>query len=518
MLKVDGLLSLTKDEIAILKAALPRMSAAEKLDLLEMLELKETRHRLQSAKHDMLGFARAVYPGFKEGPHHRKLAAIFTDVIEGRKKRVIINIAPRMGKSEFSSYLFPAYFLGKYPEKKIIMGTHTAGLSEDFGRRVRNLIQSEEYHEIFPKTLVADDQKAAGKWSTSSGGQYYAAGVGGALAGRGADLFVIDDPHSEQDVKTNSQLCFDSAWSWFQTGPLQRLMPGGAIIVIMTRWSKKDITGKLIEWQANNPDSTPWEVVELPAILNEGDEEKEKSLWPEQWPLAMLKEKKGGMDPQYWNAQYMQNPVSDNAAIISRKMWRIWPKESPPSCEYVIQSWDTAFEEKTSADFSACTTWGVWYEEDEATGRRAPALILLDAFKARMGFPELKATALKHYKKWKPDAFIVEKKAAGAPLMQELRWQGIPVAEFTPSRGNDKIVRLNAVADLFASGKVWIPDTRWAWEVVEEVASFPNGDHDDYVDTTSQALMRYRQGGFIPLPSDDEDDAEGFQPPVAAYY
>lgn len=508
---------LTPADLDAIEASLATLSAEDKLALLADLEEREKRTRLRAGASSMLGFAHAVYPGFKEGPHHRKLAALFSDVIEGRKKRVIINIAPRMGKSEFSSYLFPAYFLGKYPDKKIIMGTHTAGLSEDFGRRVRNLIQSEEYAEIFADTKVADDQKAAGKWSTSAGGQYYAAGVGGALAGRGADLFVIDDPHSEQDVKTNSSLTFDTAWSWFQTGPLQRLMPGGAIIVIMTRWSKKDLTGKLIEWQTNNPGTEPWEIVELPAILNEGDAEREKSLWPEQWPLEALKEKKDGMDPQYWNAQYMQNPVSDNAAIISRKMWKVWQPEEAPLCEYVIQSWDTAFEEKTTADYSACTTWGVFYVDNEE-GRRQPNIILLDAFKARMGFPELKATALKHYKRWNPDAFIVEKKAAGAPLIQELRSSGIPVQEFTPSRGNDKIVRLNAVADIFASGMVWIPDRRWAWEVVEEVASFPNGDHDDYVDTTSQALLRYRQGGFIPLPSDEDDRNETFYARRAAYY
>jgi predicted phage terminase large subunit-like protein len=511
------LTALTSADLAAIEATLPHLSPAEKLALLEDLEAREERVRLRAASSDPLAFAMAVYPGFKIGPHHRKLAKLFVDVIEGRIKRLIINIAPRMGKSEFSSYLFPAFFLGKYPGKKIIMGTHTAGLSEDFGRRVRNLIQSEDYAQIFPETVVADDQKAAGKWSTSAGGQYYAAGVGGALAGRGADLFVIDDPHSEQDVKSNSQLAFDTAWSWFQTGPLQRLMPGGAIIVIMTRWGKKDITGKLIEWQTNNPDSVPWEVVELPAILNEGSD-AEKSLWPEQWPLDQLKQKKAGMDPQYWNAQYMQNPVSDNAAIVSRKMWKLWPKSEPPAVEYVIQSWDTAYEEKTTADFSACTTWGVFYQENEE-GKQAPNVILLDAWKARMGFPELKATALKHYKRWTPDAVIVEKKAAGGPLIQEMRAVGIPVQEFTPSRGNDKIVRLNAIADIFYSGKVWIPDTRWAWEVVEEVASFPNGDHDDYVDTTSQALLRYRQGGFISLDSDEaEGDGGAFVPRRAAYY
>ena len=394
------------------------------------------------------------------------------------------------------------------------MGTHTAGLSEDFGRRIRNLIDTDEYHDIFPQTMVSDDQKAAGKWSTSVGGQYYAAGVGGALAGRGADLFVIDDPHSEQDVKANSRLAFDTAWSWFQTGPLQRLMPGGAIIIIMTRWSLLDLTGRLIDYQIKNPESIPWEIVELPAILHQ-DTEKEKSLWPEQWPIEALKATKASIEPRYWNAQYMQQPTSENSAIVGRKMWRIWPSDTPPTCEYVIQSWDTAFEVKNNSDYSACTTWGVFYNEEE---NDKPQVILLDAFKERMAFPELKQAALKHYKEWEPDAFIVEKKAAGAPLIQELRAMGIPVQEFSPSRGNDKMVRLNAVADLFSSGTVWAPDTHWAREVIEEMAAFPVGEHDDYVDTTTQALLRFRQGGFIALDSDEKDDRVGGIGRKAAYY
>jgi predicted phage terminase large subunit-like protein len=513
-MKRDAFTTLSKLELEAMEKALPYMSVQEKMELFDDLELREKRASLKAASTNMLGFAKAVYPGFKVGPHHKKLAKIFTDVVEGRKKRVIINIAPRMGKSEFSSYLFPAYFLGKYPEKKIIMGTHTAGLSEDFGRRIRNLIDTEEYREVFPQTMVADDQKAAGKWSTSAGGQYYAAGVGGALAGRGADLFVIDDPHSEQDVKSNSRLAFDTAWSWFQTGPLQRLMPGGGIIIVMTRWSLLDLTGRLIDYQTKNPEALPWEIVELPAILNDGEED-EKSLWPDQWSLEALKSTKASIDPRYWNAQYMQQPTAENSAIVSRKMWRIWEADEPPSCEYIIQSWDTAFETKNNSDYSACTTWGIFYNEEE---NDSPQLILLDAFKDRMAFPELKVVALKHYKEWEPDAFIVEKKAAGAPLIQELRAMGIPVQEFSPSRGNDKTVRVNAVADLFSSGKVWAPDTRWAREVIEEMAAFPVGEHDDFVDTTTQALLRFRQGGFISLDTDERDDPEVFRRKSHAYY
>jgi predicted phage terminase large subunit-like protein len=513
-MKPENFTTLSKLELEAMAKALPHMSVKEKMELFDDLELRERRASLQAAKTNMLGFAQAVYPGFKIGPHHKKLAKIFTDVVEGRKKRVIINIAPRMGKSEFSSYLFPAYFLGKYPEKKIIMGTHTAGLSEDFGRRIRNLIDSDEYRDVFPQTMVADDQKAAGKWSTSAGGQYYAAGVGGALAGRGADLFVIDDPHSEQDVKSNSRLAFDTAWSWFQTGPLQRLMPGGGIIIVMTRWSLLDLTGRLIDYQTKNPEAIPWEIVELPAILNE-NEDDEKSLWPEQWSLEALKSTKASIDPRYWNAQYMQQPTSENSAIVSRKMWRIWESDDPPRCEYIIQSWDTAFETKNTSDYSACTTWGIFYNEEE---NDSPQLILLDAFKDRMAFPELKVVALKQYKEWEPDAFIVEKKASGGPLIQELRALGIPVQEFSPSRGNDKMVRVNAVADLFSSGKVWAPDTRWAREVIEEVAAFPVGEHDDYVDTTTQALLRFRQGGFISLDTDEKDDLALFHRRKHEYY
>jgi predicted phage terminase large subunit-like protein len=511
---------LTPKQAQAIQAALPTMSVREKMELFDLLEEKERRHRVTAAQNTLLGFAHYTYPGFKEGAHHRKLAQIFEDVISGAKRRVIINIAPRMGKSEFSSYLFPAYFLGKFPHKKIIMGTHTSSLSEDFGRRIRNLIETPEYATIFPDTQVSEDQKASGKWSTSAGGQYYAVGVGGSIAGRGADLFVIDDPHSEQDIKAGTRTPFDAAWGWFQTGPLQRLMPGGAIIVIMTRWSQLDLTGMLINHQVKNPDADKWEIVELPAILHEHTPQ-EKSLWPEQWPLEQLQAKRAGMDPRFWQAQYMQNPTSEVAAVIKREMWKVWEPEKPPTCEYIIQSWDTAHETKTSADYSACTTWGVWFNEEDNDNAH---IILLDAIKGRWAFPDLKKRASEYYREWEPDACLIEKKAAGAPLIQELRAMGIPISEFSPSRGktgtsNDKVVRLNAVSDMFTSGRVWVPDTRWARELVEEVAAFPAGEHDDYVDTMTQALMRMRNGGFIRLPSDEPEEPRHFRSlRRAAYY
>ena len=482
------------------------LSRREKIELLELLEEQERRASTTAARDSLLAYAHRMYPAFKEGPQHRKLAAIFEAVMRGEKKRVIVNIAPRFGKSEFSSYLFPSFYLGRFPDRKIIMATHTAGLSEDFGRRVRNIIQTPDYTELFPRTLVAADQKAAGKWSTSLAGQYYAVGVGGALAGRGADLLLIDDPHSEQDVRTNSKATFESCWAWYQTGPLQRLMPSGAIVIIMTRWATDDLTGRVLEWAQSNDTLDEWEVVELPAVLPSG-----RSLWPEQWPVEELLAKKAGMDLRYWSAQYMQNPTSEEGALIKRDWWRVWIEPKPPKCDFIIQSWDTAFTKTETADYSACTTWGVFDYPDDM-GRTRSNIILLDAFKDRMEFPELKRVAFKHWEKWKPDAFIVEAKAAGLPLIHELRMKGIPVQEFTPSRGNDKTVRVNAVTDLFSSGIVWRPDAVWAREVAEECAAFPSSPHDDYVDTTTCALLRYRKGGFITLPGDEEEKPQYFKP------
>lgn len=488
-----------------------KMDVRGKTEIIEIAAEMQARKKQQAAQGGLLDFVQAVYPGYMIGEHHRRLAKLLEEAINGNKKRIIVNIAPRMGKSELVSYLFPAWFLGHHPDKKIIMATHTADLSTSFGRRVRDLVNSDDYRRVFPNVTLNQDAKAAGQWNTSAGGQYYAAGVGGALAGRGADVFVIDDPHSEQEAKTGNPATFLSAWEWFQSGPLQRLMPNGVIIVVMTRWSMMDLTGQLINHMTKNPDADQWEVVEFPAILNEG-EPNEKSLWPEFWPLEELKKKRAGMDVRYWSSQYLQNPTAEGAQLIKKEWWRHWQDEDPPPCEFTILSLDAAQEAHNRADFNACTLWGVFYRDDENTGSRVANIILLNAWKERMEFPELKRTMLQEYKDWEPDSFVVEKKSSGAALYQEFRAMGIPVQEFTPGKGNDKISRVNAIADLFASGLVWAPlDRRWAQEVIQECADFPVGTHDDFVDSTSQALMRFRKGGFISLPSDEEDSPMEFR-------
>jgi predicted phage terminase large subunit-like protein len=342
------------------------------------------------------------------------------------------------------------------------------------------------------------------------GGDYFAIGVGGAVTGKGADLLIIDDPHSEQEAKQNNSAVFDNVYEWFTSGPRQRLQPGGAIIIVMTRWSKRDLTGQIIK-NSSKDGVDQWETIDFPAIMPSGT-----PLWPGFWSKEALEALKSELPVAKWEAQYQQNPTSEEGAIIKRDQWQIWEGKNPPPCEYVIQSWDTAFEKTNRADFSACTTWGVFQNPDKHGNLRAN-IILLDAYKERLEFPELKAKAFEMWKEWDPDTLIVEKRAAGAPLIYEMRKMGIPMSEFTPGKGNDKISRVNAISDLFASGMVWCPETRWAEEVMDELASFPNGDHDDLVDSSSQALMRFRQGGFITIDTDEPDEPFNYRK-KAEYY
>jgi predicted phage terminase large subunit-like protein len=495
-------------------AILPLLSPPEQEKLLaELDKLGELKKRKLSQTR-FLKFVEAVWPSFISGRHHTKMADAFERVAAGKCKRLIINMPPRHTKSEFASYLLPAWFLGKYPHKKVIQTSHTAELAVGFGRKVRNLVDMEVYTDIFPGVALQSDSKAAGRWATSKGGDYFAIGVGGAVTGKGADLLIIDDPHSEQEaaLAETSPDIYDKTYEWYTSGPRQRLQPGGAIVVVMTRWSLRDLTGQVLKAEAQRG-GEGWEVIEFPAILPSGN-----PLWPEFWPLEELSILKEELPNSKWMAQYQQNPTSEGAAIVKRDWWQVWEEEKPPQCEVVLMAWDTAFEKGNRADYSALTTWGVFYHPD-ATGKLQANIILLNAFRERMEFPRLKQVAIEQYKDWKPDGVIIEKKASGAPLIYELRAMGIPVQEFTPSKGNDKISRLNAVSDLFASGRVWAPNTHWAEEVIDEVAAFPAGEHDDYVDSVSLALMRFRKGGYIGTALDTPDDPEYFRRrKVQGYY
>ena len=469
------------------------LSEQDKAEALALINRYDQLEKQDSCQGDFMSFIKHMWPEFIEGRHHKEIADKFDQIAQGKIKRLIINMPPRHTKSEFSSFLLPAWMVGRKPDLKIIQTTHTTELALRFGRKAKTLIDSPEYQKVF-QTRLREDSQAAGKWETEQGGEYYAAGVGSAITGRGADLLIIDDPHSEQDAMNPEAL--ERAYEWYTSGPRQRLQPGGAIVVVMTRWSQKDLTGALINSQ-KNVKADKWHVVEFPAIMPSG-----KPIWPEYWKKEELEGVRASLSIGKWNAQWMQNPTAEEGSILKREWWNLWEKPSIPPLQHIIQSYDTAFSKKETADFSAITTWGVFYPDEDSPAN----LILLDAHKERLEFPELRKEALEQYKYWKPDTVIIEAKASGQPLTYELRKIGIPVINFTPSKGQDKFARVNAVAPMFESGMIWAPDEEFADEVIEECASFPYGDHDDLVDSTTQALMRFRQGGFVNLPDDYKED------------
>ena len=470
---------------------LPPDAQKEFLKLAMKLDEKTKQEKVHK---DFLAFVRHVWPEFIEGKHHKKISEKFNKLAKGEIKRLIINMPPRHTKSEFASYLLPSWMVGRKPDLKIIQTTHTTELAIRFGRKAKLLIDSPEYQQVF-KTRLREDSQAAGKWETEQGGEYYAAGVGSAITGRGADLLIIDDPHSEQDALNVQAL--ERAYEWYTSGPRQRLQPGGAIVVVMTRWNMKDLTGMLLKSQKELK-SDKWEIIEFPAIMPSG-----KPVWPQYWKLDELESVKASLSVGKWNAQWMQNPTAEEGSLIKREWWQVWDKGYIPPLQHIIQSYDTAYLKKETSDYSAITTWGVFYPDDDSPAN----LILLDAFKDRLEFPELKKEAWDQYRYWNPETVIVEAKASGMPLTYELRKMGIPVINYTPSKGQDKHARVNAVAPLFEAGVIWAPDEKFAEEVIEECASFPYGDHDDLVDSTTQAIMRFRQGGFITHPEDEKQDS-----------
>ena len=497
---------------------LDSFSVDEVAEIDKLVDELATRKQNQLAYDDLIEFCKAMMPDFIVGRHHRILADLLMEIERGDKDRAAVNIPPRHGKSQLVSIFFPAWYLGRNPNKKVMMVSHTTDLAVDFGRKVRNLISTPDYQSIFPTVKLASDSKSAGRWNTSVGGEYYACGVGSALAGRGAHLLLVDDPHSEQDVINGNFSVFEKAYEWYTFGARTRLMPGGSVAIIQTRWHMDDLTGRVVKDMAHNERADQFDVIEFPAILEFEDEDGgliEKPLWPEFFDLEALLRTKASMPVFQWNAQYQQKPTAEEASIVKREWWNEWEQERPPACEYIIMSLDAAAERHNRADFTALTTWGVFLNEETS----AYNIILLNSIKQRIEFHELKELAMSEYADWEPDSFIVEKKSSGVALYQEMRRMGLPVSEYTPHRGSgDKLARLNAVSDIVASRLCWVPQTRWAEEVVEEIAGFPFMSNDDLVDSTVMALMRFRQGGFIRLPTDEPEEQQYFKRRASGFY
>ena len=529
---------------------------------LERLELMEARDRLAvyAGLHIPSDIETEDLPGMEKLPmaaryipatHHRllidKLEAIERGyVVENGKKvefkRLIVCMPPGAAKSTYCSSLFPAWYLGRNPRKSVIGASQTQELADRFGRRTRNLVASQVHRDVFGSGLAAD-QKAAGHWETEQGGEYHATGVQ-PFAGRRGDGAIIDDAiRGRKDA--DSKTVRDSVWEWYKGDIRPRLKPNGWICIVNTRWHEDDLVGRILPRESLGKsgwvtamDGERWYVLSLVAVV-ETVEERDNDplgrkigdvLWPEWFTEDMLLQEKRTQGPRNWASLYQQKPRPDEGAILKKKHWRKWPLEKPPKCEYVVAVYDTAFEEGEENDYSARTTWGVFWHEEPAPAPPeypvAPAdkwkvskpigghycMILLERFKDKVEFPELRKEAVRHWKADKPDRVLIEKKASGHSLIQELRRAGVRVAPVPADRS--KTARASAAAVTLEDGCVWYMDRKWAEEVIDECASFPNGMNDDIVDTVVHAILWLRNTYHVTTKGDRKpEDDENPDPP-----
>ena len=385
--------------------------------------------------------------------------------------------------------------MGRNPDKYIICSTYAQDLADDFGRKVRNQLQDKRYTDIFPDAELSTDSSSMRRFNTTKGGVYYAVGAGSAITGRGAHLLLIDDPIKGRE-EADSAAMRKNLLDWYRATAYTRLMPNGSVILIQTRWHEDDLAG----WILKETGHEGWDVVEFPAILNERaagmlDLKEGDPLWEDSYPIERLQEIKKTVGTREWSSLYAQKPSVEEGNIIKRWWWKTWTRENPPEMDYILQSWDTAYTVTETSDYSACTTWGVF------SGEGGYNLYLIDSFREKLTFPELKNQAVHLYNELQPDLVLVEAKASGWSLVQELMRTGIPITPFNPKK-MDKLARVHSVAPLFEGGRIWAPDTDESANVMNQFAMFPNTKHDDLVDSTTQALLRLRKGWMVSHPQD----------------
>ena len=481
----------------------------------------------EQSKDDFLTFVKLMAPSivsdFKMGSHIKVISNKLRDLEEGKIKRLMVFLPPRSSKSVLCSKLFPAWYIGRHPEHEILTVSHSDQLSSDFGRSVRDVVSTEEFQKIFRGVQLRSDVRAAGKWKTNQGGMYYAAGVRSQIAGRGAHIAILDDVMSEEDSYSEAGRRYVK--EWYPAGLRTRIMPNGSILIINTRYHYDDLCGWLLKQEENagDYDIIPWDVVKIPAWLDEDAAELLElpvggSYFPEWKPDDVLRvdehEIKASNGSRYWNSLYMQDPTPEEGGLIKKKWIQEWEEEDPPNCEFVIQTYDTAFSTRTTADYSVIQTWGIFYlydQDDSGYENYVANLILLGNVKGRYEYPELRRLAQRLYADNKPDVCMIEKKASGQSLIQDMRRAGLPVMEYTPDR--DKVSRVYAASPIMEAGRVWIPSNKkWSEDLIEELIRFPNAAHDDQVDAMTMAIHYMKESWHLEHPDDPEWEDEPKQP------
>ena len=472
----------------------------------------------QQSKTDFITFVRQMAPSivsdFKMGRHIEVISEKLQQLETGEIKRLMVFLPPRSSKSVICSKLFPAWYIGRNPEHEVLTVSHSDQLSSDFGRSVRDIVNDERFTNIFKGVSLRSDVRAAGKWKTNLGGMYYAAGVRSQIAGRGAHIAILDDVMSEEDSYSEAGRRYVK--EWYPAGLRTRIMPNGSILIINTMYHYDDLCGWLLK-QQDEHSIAPWAVVRIPAWLDEESAELldlpvGTSYFPEWKPDEILQvdeaEIKASNGARYWNALYMQDPTPDEGGIIKKKWIQWWDQDEPPPCDFIIQTYDTAFSTRTTADFSVIQTWGIFsYMDTDEKGIESwkNNLILLGNIKGRFEYPELRRISQQLYDEYKPDVCMIEKKASGQSLLQDLRMAGVPVLEYMPDR--DKEARAHASSALLEDGRIYYPsDKKWAKNLIDICASFPATDNDDIVDTCTQAWLRLRKGWFVTHSNDLEGD------------
>ena len=453
----------------------------------------------------LLAYAIGHWEGYKPAEHHRLIADKLHDVADGKCKRLMIFMPPRHGKSMLASEYFPSWYLGQHPDHYVIAATYAQGLADDFGRKVRNLIASDVYKSLFPGGL-SEDSHAASRLHTVKGGAYFAVGAGGPITGRGAHLLLIDDPIKGRE-DADSAVMRNRLKEWYTSVARTRLMPGGAIVVIQTRWHEDDLAGWLLREHAHEG----WEVLNLPALAEPNDplgRAEGEALWPESYPVDELSTIRRSIGDRDWSALYQQRPSAAEGSIFKRQHWQYYePIEVAPRALLeslkiynVIQAWDTAFKAKETSDYSAGVTIGV----------SDTRYYVLDVWRHRLEYPELKDAIKAQANKWGVTSILIEDGASGQSLIQDLqRSTRLPIVPVKADR--DKVSRAHAVTPTHAASLCYLPNNaHWVSDFVDELAAFPSAPHDDQVDAFVHALT-WAKTCIGPKPElEEEDDFDGY--------